>query len=309
MEYYLGIDVGGTNIKIGLVSPDGEIVEQLHASTVELRQSGDFVEKFMDTIEENLLGYDSITRVGVGIPGMLSKDRTTPLIVPAIPELDNVNLLAALKKRFPKRTFRLENDANAAALGELYFSKDDMPDDFVFITLGTGVGGAAIIDKKIFKGGGNSMEVGHVLSWNNQRLEEIIGKHGMLNLAQEEFKAWEGETILNEKMITSSQRLIRAAADGDPLACHIFKKVATILAESLVGVIRILDLKTVLIGGGLSACFDYISAEMLKVFKQSLPEYYTNELVVRRAQLGNQAGLVGAAALGFKEIQEKVSVV
>jgi glucokinase len=304
MEYYLGIDVGGTNIKIGLVNQKGEIVEELHTPTAGLREGGAFLEKFMDTIEESLIGYDSITKIGVGIPGMLSKNRTTALIVPAIPELDNVNLKEALQARFPGKTFYLENDANAAALGEMYFSGEEISDDFVFITLGTGVGGAAIIDKKIFKGGGNAMEVGHVLSWNGKRLEQIIGKHGMLDLARKEFEAWQGETALNAQLINSSQRLIRAAADGDALALEIFNKVGRILAEAMVGVIRILDLKTVLIGGGLSACFDYIVDEMMRVFKENLPEYYTDQMVFKRARLGNQAGLVGVAALGFKEYAE-----
>ena len=84
---------------------------------------------------------------------------TTLIEITAIPETDGIAIVPDLKARFPNHDFFLENDANAAALGEYYFGEDKLPEDYIFVTLGTGIGGAAIIDKKVFKGGGgNAME-------------------------------------------------------------------------------------------------------------------------------------------------------
>ncbi len=100
---------------------------------------------------------------------MINRERTTPLEITAIPELDGVPMVDILNKRFPDVEFFLENDANAAALGEFYFVEDMNAENYIFITLGTGVGGAAIINKKVFVGGdGNAMEPGHIPSRNGK---------------------------------------------------------------------------------------------------------------------------------------------
>jgi glucokinase len=299
MKEYLGIDIGGTNVKMGVVDEGGHIHDFHSYPTAEWRKSGKFIEKLSEAIKFRLTVHKEIKKIGIGIPGTVSKDRRTVLEVTAISELNGVNLADVLQTNLPGISIALENDASAAGLGELYFSKSEMEDDFIFVTLGTGVGGVAIIDRKIFMGGdGNSMELGHIVSRYNKRLEQNIGKQGMLNLAAMHFGNYKGNTLLKSGDL-STTKLILAAEQKDELALQVFNEIGEILGEGLIAAIRILDIKTVIIGGGLSATFEYIKGGMQKMLQQHLTPYYTNALSVRKATLGNDAGLLGAASLCY----------
>ncbi|MEL6536179.1 MAG: ROK family protein [Bacteroidota bacterium] len=300
MENFLGIDVGGTGIKVGLVSKAGDVLSHLKIDTESLRQGGAFVDNFIDHLDHILTDHADVERIGIGVPGTLSKDRGTLLELPAIPEFNGVSLGDLLAVRFPNHQFFLENDANAAALGEYHFSDKPMPENFIFVTLGTGVGGAAIINRKIFAGGdGNGMEIGHILS-RGRKLENNIGKQGMMDLALETLKTYQGSTDVNEHRMNSHE-LIRAATEQDGFALEVFDKIAELLGEALVSTVRILDIKNIYIGGGLSVCFDYIISNMIKTMSHYLTPYYLDNLHISRARLGNEAGLVGAAALCFED--------
>ena len=298
---YLGIDVGGTNVKMGIVEADsGKISNFYSHDTISWRQSGHFVERFGDAVSLQLLANKDIKKVGIGLPGMLNPDRTVPLEITAIPEIDGMPMVDMLTKRFPGVEFFLANDANAAALGEYYFAEEKITENYIFITLGTGVGGAAIINKKIFTGGdGNAMEPGHVPSRNGRVLERNIGKVELLLLANQRRSEFKGETSLSAEGDISTTGLVAAAGAGDELARQIWTEIGEMLGEALASLIKILDIKQVLIGGGLSASFDYILPAVEKTLDYWLNDYYKNGLIIRRATLGNDAGLLGAASLCF----------
>ena len=298
---YLGIDVGGTNVKMGIVEADsGKLSNFYSHDTISWRQSGHFVERFGDAVALQLLANKDIKKVGIGLPGMLNADRTVPLEITAIPEIDGMPMVDMLTKRFPGVQFFLANDANAAALGEYYFAEEKITENYIFITLGTGVGGAAIINKKIFTGGdGNAMEPGHIPSRNGRVLERNIGKVELLLLANQRRGEFTGETHLSADGDISTTGLVAAAAEGDELAIQIWAEVGEMLGEGLASLIKILDIKQILIGGGLSASFDYILPSVEKTLDYWLNDYYKNGLTIRRATLGNDAGLLGAASLCF----------
>ncbi len=302
MEQYLGIDVGGTNVKMGLVdATDGRISNFYSHDTASWRSSGHFVDRLGDAIALQLIEHPQIKRIGIGVPGLITRDRTTLIEITAIPEIDGTPVIPDLNARFPNHTFFLENDANAAALGEYYFGEEKLPEDYIFVTLGTGVGGAAIIDKKVFKGGsGNAMEPGHIPSKHGKVLERNIGKVELLNLANDMRVGFTGETTLPADGTISTTGLVAAAAEGDELALQIFDEVGTMLGDGLVAMIRILDISTVLIGGGLSASFDFIMPAVTRQLEYWLTPYYLKSLVVKRATLANDAGLLGAASLCFE---------
>lgn len=300
MQKILGIDVGGTNIKCGIVTTEGEIIHQVKFSTIELRRLPSFIEAFMTIVNDLLLDFPDVQLVGIGLPGTLNKERTHAIEVPNIPELNNVDLLNKLEYAFPNHHFVLENDANAAALGEYHFSKEECPKNLLFVTLGTGVGGAAIIDGKIFKGGdGNSMEIGHMMSEESRRLEELIGKKGIYSLVHQRLGFFQERTKLYGEEMINTRLMIELAQLGDPLVLEVYDKVATLLGENLVSLIRVLDIKDILVGGGISASFDFLSPKMLEVLNKNLTPYYTNKLVLKKASLGNEAGVLGAASLCF----------
>lgn len=299
---YLGIDVGGTNVKMGIVEAQtGKLSNFYSHDTASWRKSGHFVERLGDAIAIQLAENKSVEKCGIGVPGLINRSRTTLVEITAIPEIDGTPIIPYLKERFPKCDFFLENDANAAALGEYYFGEDEeIPEDYIMVTLGTGVGGAAIIDKQVFKGGGgNAMEPGHVPSKNGKVLERNIGKNELLALANKMRKVYTGKSQLPDDGTISTTGLVAAAAEGDELALQVFSEVGEMLGNALVSMIRILDITTILVGGGLSASFDYIMPAISKQLEYWLTPYYLKTLVIKKATLGNDAGLLGAASLCF----------
>jgi glucokinase len=308
MEKYLGIDIGGNHVKTALVGSDGTIHDFQSYPTAQLKESGDFISSLLDVIAYKLVGHKEVQRIGIGLPGMISRNRHVPIDIPSIPELNGQPLYMRLKDRFPEKEFFLENDANAAALGELLFASQDLPHNFLFITLGTGIGSACVLDGRIFSGGdGNGLELGHIPSRNNKRLEANIGKQGVINLASNRLAEFHGETLISRDQPMSATKLVVAASDGDLFARQVFNEVGEILGEGLVALVRILDIKTVVIGGGLSASFEYIKPGVLRVMNLLLPSYYTNSLDFRLASLGNDAGVLGAASLCQEATSEALS--
>eukprot|EP01031_Cornospumella_fuschlensis_P011282 gene11282-13796_t len=122
---YLGIDVGGTNVKMGIVDANtGKISNFYSHDTISWRESGHFIERFGDAVALQLLSNKDVKKVGIGLPGMLNRERTVPLEITAIPEINGLPMVELLSKRFPGTQFFLANDANAAALGEYYFAEE-----------------------------------------------------------------------------------------------------------------------------------------------------------------------------------------
>lgn len=296
----MGIDIGGNHVKTGFVDRAGTIFDFQSYYTAELKEDGDFIGKFLDILAFKILNHKDIKKVGIGLPGMISKDRTIPVVIPSIPELNNQPFHQRLRSRFPDIEFFLENDANAAALGELLFSKDNLPHTFAFVTLGTGIGSAAVFNGHIFTGGdGNAMELGHIRSRNNRHLEANIGKQGIINLATQRLSEYSKPTLIPRNQPISATKLVVSAAEGDEFAQTVLYEVGEILGEGLIALIRILDIKTIVIGGGLSAGFDFIKPGVWKMLNAYLPTYYTESIDLRLASLGNDAGILGAAALCF----------
>lgn len=298
---YLGIDVGGTNVKMGIVeAKTGNMTDFYSHDTGDWRASGHFIDSLGDAIAVQLKDNPEIEKIGIGVPGLISRDRTTLVEITAIPETNGIPIVTILEERFKGKRFYLDNDANAAALGEYYFGEEGVPEDYIFVTLGTGVGGAAIIDKKVFKGGGgNAMEPGHVPSKHGRVLERNIGKVELLEMATQMRTDFTGTTRLPNDGTISTTGLVAAAAEGDELALAIFDEAGEMLADGIVAMIRILDITTILIGGGLSASFDFIMPAVNRQLNYWLTPYYLKTLQVKRATLGNDAGLLGAASLCF----------
>jgi glucokinase len=300
-QHFLGIDVGGTHLKIGLVNRQGEIISFDKVDTEPYRDSAKgFNESFIDGMSEILEKYPEVKKVGIGLPGLISKDRTTTLEIPAIPALNGFNLKGALKERYNNISFYLENDAAAAALGEYRYGKEDTPDNFLFITMGTGIGSALVLDGQVFKGSrGNAMEMGHMLSRGNEGLEKLIGRNGILKIMERFIQGYPrlANGLTGKELGT--HLLVDTARAGNEVSLMVFEEVGRILGEAIVSTIRILDVTNVYFGGGISAGLEFMMPSMDKTVRQYLTPYYVKDLKLTRATLENNAGTLGAAALCF----------
>ena len=301
MSHFFGIDIGGSNVKIGLVDSEKGLMDKVKHSTSALLENGSFTDNFIVALKAELEKHPEVKEVGIGVPGTISSDGRSTLELPNLEDLSNTNLLDALESSFPGAAFYLENDAHAAALGEYYFGEKKLPENYIFITLGTGVGGAAIINKKVFRGGdGNAMEIGHIMSQKGKELEHIIGKAGLTDMVNNYLKKTNKSVLGNNISSWDTKTLVSAAETKDKVALKIFKKIGVYLGEALVSTVRLFDIKTIIVGGGISQSYDFVYKPMKKILIKNLTPYYTEKLDIKKATLGNNAGILGAAALCFK---------
>lgn len=301
MEKFIGVDIGGTNVKFGLVDAEGNLLEKVKYPTKGLMESGDFMGAFAEIMKKHLKESPEVKRVGIGVPGTISKDGKKLRELANIPVLNNTPVVASLEKKFPNVKFYLNNDANAAALGEYYFSKEQIPESYIFITLGTGVGGGCVIDKKIFAGGsGNAMEIGHMLTHSGGTVEEHIGKKGLVSYALKQIAR--GKKSKLEKYDTIDAKIIvKEAKKGDKVALKTLKMMGCVLGECIVSSVRTLDIHTILIGGGVAKAYDMFEVSMYETINNYLTAYYLEDLEIKLATLGNDAGMIGAASLCFMD--------
>lgn len=300
---FLGVDVGGTHLKIGLVDKEGNMLDFQKEDTTQYREHADgFGTNFVKVIGKYLEKYPLVSKVGIGLPGMISKDRMTPLEIPAIPDLNNFPLKASLKASYPNHEFYLENDAAAAAIGEFHYGKGEISANFLFITMGTGIGSALVLDGQVFKGSrGNALEMGHMLSRGNTGLETLIGRNGILRIMANLVAAYPekaGELVGKE---LGTHLLVDTAKAGNEVSLMVFKEVAEIISEAIVSTIRVLDVTDVYFGGGISAGLEFMMPTIEYNTRKYLTPYYVKDLKLKKATLENNAGTLGAAALCFKD--------
>ncbi len=302
-EHFLGVDVGGTHLKFGLVNRKGDIVSFDKEDTAAYREDADgFNASFIRGLGKYFVKYPEVGKVGIGLPGLISKNRTISLEIPAIPALNGFNLIQGLSDKYPNINFCLENDAAAAALGEFKYGKDNPSDNFLFITMGTGIGSALILDGKIFKGSrGNAMEMGHMLSNGNIGLEKLVGRNGILKILERMIQGYPDLIEGLEGKELGTHLLVDTANEGNKISLMVFEEVGRILGQSLVSTIRILDVAEVYFGGGISAGLEFMMPALEKTARQYLTPYYVKDLKLKRATLGNNAGTLGAAALCFRD--------
>ena len=293
---YLGIDIGGTSVKFGVVLENGNLVYFNQVDTRELVSEFGFLHGLRREIELVIRNYPALKGIGIGVPGYLSADRKTVLDVVAIPSMNDLNLVEELQEMYPRLEIRMENDANVAALGEYHFGELGDIENFMLVTLGTGVGSATILNGKLFTGGnGNAMELGHVPSRNNKTLEQNIGQQQITSYVMKNLNG-RRKTILKAPGIDPAG-VYNAAVQGDGFAASVFNYAGELLGEALATSIRILDIDTVMVGGGMGGAFQFLQPGIVRSLRRYLSKYYWKNMNVITASLGAKAGLLGAASL------------
>jgi glucokinase len=316
--YAVGVDLGATTIKTGVVDNKGKIIEQVVVDTKASKGPRTVIQQIVFSLEEIFAHHQMAACMGIGIgsPGVISVKEGTVLYPPNFTGWEEVELAKAIRKVFPLPVF-LENDANCAAIAEGHFGAGMEYKDFLFVIWGTGVGGGIILDKKIYRGPhGGAGEIGHVtIDYNGPQcncgnkgcIESFIGQKYLSQRTRQilESEAKNGVTSKIENLVEGRMNQIepaiisKAAEENDPIAQEILTEAGELLGYALVSAMNILDLRVAIIGGGISAAPRFVFEAIEKSIKSRILKPHRGGVRVRRAVLGNGAGLIGAASLVY----------
>ncbi len=313
----IGIDLGGTNIKAAIVDKQKGFLQTTSIPThADLGKEHVFDRIAMavgDLLEEHPV---TPVGIGMGLPGMVSLDRKTVKNPPNLPGWKVENVADEITRRTGYRCV-IENDANLAALGSAFFGVGKTFDDFIMITLGTGVGGGIIIDKKIYRGtNGMAGELGHViinyhgpLSNSNTRggIEAYLGQRFLSRFAADTIRQ-QPENPLYRKFHKNFDKLepvdlYHAAESGNELAIDILRQSGEKLGYAIVNYIHILDIRKIVVSGGVAKAGKWILEPARKTAEKLLMPPFIEGFDIIYESLGNDAALLGAASLAFEELR------
>ena len=316
--YTIGIDLGGTNIAVGLCDEELRIVDKGSVPTLAEREGEEIVKDMaaltMKIVERNSLSLADIDYVGIAAPGCINSDAGIVEYTNNI-KMSDFPLVEIFKKYCPVERVYIANDANAAALGEALAGVGKGMPTLVMITLGTGVGGGVILDGKIFAGGKNpgGTELGHtVISAGGRQCscgrrgcwEAYSSATALIRMTKEKIAECEAEgryTVMSKAERISGRTACDAMRAGDEAGKEVYDKYVKYLAAGLTNMINIFQPQVISLGGGVSnegqslidALIPQIRAEQYG--GSFLAEKELTE--IRIAKLGNDAGIIGAAAL------------
>lgn len=302
-KFYIGADIGGTTVKIGIFSHTGELMEKWEIPTRVEDEGKNILPDLAASIEEKRAEKDgNIMGIGVGVPGPITDDGTV-LKCPNIhwPVFNVRDRLASLTG---VGNVKIGNDANVAALGEMWKGGGRGFDSIVMVTLGTGVGGGVILGGKILTGeGGAGGEIGHMKVELNESdvcgcggrgcLEQYSSATGIVRMAKKEMRA---DSSLAGRENLSAKAVFDAAKEGDGYAGYIVDKFAKYLGVALANVAHVVDPEAFVIGGGVSRAGDIIINNIEKYYNDNVL-YALRDKEFRLAQLGNDAGIYGAVRM------------
>lgn len=287
----LGIDVGGTDTEAGIVTDKGELKEWASWRTPGA------LEDLKQVLRDIKRRFPSYHRVGVGIPGLWEESSGKIRFAPNLPFLQEAEVRRMVREIFPEA--RVHNDATVATLGEAVFGNGRGYDNFLMITLGTGIGGGLYVAGRVFTGArGFAGEVGHI-KVNHSGRRCGCGAVG----------CWETEASVSalirkyrEKtgLSLSGGEISSRAKSGEKEALEVFRDVGYWLGIGLSSLINILDPQAVIIGGGLSLSFELFRPAMEETLRENSYVYRYSNPKILPALLRKNAGIIGAASYGWK---------
>lgn len=315
----LGIDLGGTTIKFGILTLEGEVQEKWAIETNTLENGRHIVSDIVESLKHRLSLYgltkDDFLGIGMGSPGAV--DRTSKTVTGAfnLNWADTQEVGSVIEKEVGIPFF-IDNDANVAALGERWVGAGANNPDVVFVTLGTGVGGGVIADGNLIHGvAGAGGEIGHMIidpengftctCGNKGCLETVASATGVVRVARQLAEQYEGSSAIkaaidNGDTVTSKDIFI-AAEDGDKFANSVVERVSRYLGLAAANISNILNPDSVVIGGGVSAAGEFLRSRVEKYFVTFAFPQVKKSTKIKIAELGNDAGIIGAASLANQQ--------
>lgn len=307
----VAVDLGGTNIKAAVVHREKGIINQLTIPTLPQKGKDVVLDRISEAILDIAFGH-RISGIGMGLPGMVNREQTTVQYPPNLTGWEVVNVSEEIQKR-TQLPCKIENDANIAALGSLHFGIGRAYDDFIMLTLGTGVGGGIIINKSLYKGSrGMAGELGHVIinfngpssnSVTRGTAEAYLGQRFMSRLAVEEISKHPGNSLYKQFFGTDQtlepKHLAEEADRGNELAKEILRKSGEKLGLAIVNYMHVLDIPTVIVSGGVAKAGRFLlNSAQSTALEQLMPPFRENFSLLTE-DLGNNGALLGAGGLVF----------
>jgi len=304
MSHTIAVDIGGTHIRVALYEPDS-IKPVAHQRTRSLATEPGVYDRLEQAIE-SVWPQNGVRAIGIASPGPLDPHTGTILATPNIPEWKNFPLTSKLSQHFNVPVY-LDNDANMAGLAEWQFGAGKGHRDLVYLTISTGIGGGVISSGCLLQGfHGMGAELGHMtidpngpLCGCGQRghIESFSSGPSIARYVVEQLAAGKESSLGSQPTITTAQ-IAEAARAGDELAISAFERAGYYLGMAVANYLAIFDPSILIFGGGVSQ----VGELLFKPFEESLRTYtfhphYLDNLVISRAALGDDAGLLGALAL------------
>lgn len=317
-HYVIAVDLGGTNLRVGAVREDGSVEEKekydseaRSGSKAVLGRVAQAIKRMADKIE---LRKGSIRGVALGFPGIVDGTKGIVFQSPHFPDWKNLDLLTYFKKELPWPIV-VDNDANMVARGEGWKGAGQGLKNFVMMTFGTGLGGGIMAEGEILHGDrGFAGEIGHLcIEPEGHRcacgsrgcLEMYVSAQGILK-SVETTDDPEGRDRLLARIGKTLERLTvqdlhEAALDGDIFANVTFKRMGYYLGIGIASLTNTLGIETFLIGGGISQAWDFFIEAAKKELAERTYRETASHVQIRKALLGDNAGLIGGAAAFFRK--------
>ena len=300
-KYAIGIDLGGTNLRVALVSEEGEIVRKIK------KPSSD---RIIDSLSESIaeIKSEGIAGIGLGMAGLIDRKNGWVYASPNLRAVEGIDVVREIRATFKVPVF-IENDANAAALGEKIGGAGKSFEHFVLLTLGTGIGGGIIYKGKLLE---TASEIGH-MSINTEAekctcgnigcLENYASARGMIAKAVAMLEKGT-ESLLKECCKGSFYKLTpediyKAALDGDTLSREILRDAGKYLGVGLANVINIMSPEAIILAGGLIGAWNIYVQEAIKEASRRAFKDLFDSVKIIPSSLGDNAGVIGAACLVF----------
>lgn len=312
IRHAIGVDFGGTSVKIALVDERGGVKSEKRIITEHVKDRDEWLTAVCSAVNE-LRGSLAVHGVGVGVPGFVDHERGFIYELANVPGWNGVPLADLLEKRLNLPVY-IDNDVNAMAIGECTFGAGRTYQHAVFVTLGTGVGGALMINNQLYRGA-HSMagEIGHVSidmygrasAQGKGGLEQYVGNRRIVERAVDMLAKGRASMITDLVKGDLSQitpKVIKDAANmGDPMAIEILDFITDCIATAFASIAYVIQPQAFIIGGGVATDAEMLFDLIRKHLKERLSTHFFQRLEVKPAELSSNAGMIGCATLALIE--------
>lgn len=314
----IGVDLGGTSIKFAIVTQKGEILDQWSILT-DISDNGvhitpSIIESIQTHMDKNNYTSSDFIGIGMGSPGTVNQKDGTVIGAYNL----NWTTLQPLREQIQGALnipFYIDNDANVAALGEQWVGAGAKEPNVVFITLGTGVGGGVVLNNTLIHGAiGAAGEIGHTTvdpdgylctCGKKGCLETVASATGVVRVATDKASTYEGDSPIKDAILNNqavdTKMIMDAAKEGDAFSLEVVEEISDYLGLATGNIANVLNPSTIIIGGGVSKAGEFLADKIRHYFSQYAFPTIRESTNIRIAELGNDAGVIGASSLVLNE--------